>query len=369
MFKDNPLFDNIFGSLKDHRINRTRRHPMENILFISMCAVISGAETWIEIEDFGNAKIDWFAQHLDMPNGIPSHDTFNRFFSALNPDVFELCFRRWISSMIPDMKEQVISIDGKTIRGSREYKKSPIHMVSAWSSAHGLTLGQMKTFDKSNEITVIPELLDALSIKGSIITIDAMGCQTDIVDKIVERKANYVLAVKGNQKTLHTDLQLTFDHLAISSLHETNDVGHGRIEKRVCSVSKNLDLLVSIGSWKDAQAVAKIESTVYTKVRGRTERSTRYYITNLDTDAETISRIVRSHWGVENNLHWMLDVAFHEDDNRKKNRNAVVNFSLISKIAMMIIKKDASSKVGMKSKRLKCGWDNSYLDRILNVKF
>jgi len=362
------IFRDIFAGLKDHRMNRTKLHSMENIVFISMAAVICGAETWDEIEEFGNERIDWLSTYLDMPNGVPSHDTFNRFFSGLDTDKFEDCFRKWVSGIIGDMNEDVIAIDGKTIRGSRGRKRNPLHVVSAWSTRNGMSLGQVAVNEKSSEITAIPELLDALFVKGAVVTIDALGCQTAIAKKIVEKEADYILAVKGNNKTLRQDVEETIDRLYIDSVTESFNDNHGRIEKRKYTVVEDTIMLRACENWTNIKSIIKVESEVTNKITGSIDSSIRYYITSLPGDSEVLGRAIRSHWGIENNLHWMLDVAFNEDHSQKKNRNAVMNFSLLNKIALTALKNDSSTKVGIKSKRKKAGWGSSYLERILGLK-
>lgn len=355
----------IFYELKDHRINRTKLHSMENIIFISLAAIISGAETWNEIQEFGEERYEWLSKHLDLPNGIPSHDTFNRFFSGLDTSKFEECFRKWVSSLGIETAGDIISIDGKTIRGSKGHAQSAIHMVSAWSKNAGITLGQIKTAEKSNEITAIPELLDALFLEGTIVTIDAMGTQTDIADKIVESKADYVLAVKGNQKYLMNGIMDSFKRIA-PERHVVEDFGHGRIEKRTYSVITDLKWIEMLDSWRDLKSIIRLDSEIHNKTTGVRTAETRYYISSL-IDVRKIATAIRSHWGIENSLHWMLDVAFSEDRNRKKNENAVVNFSLMNKIALDMLKREPSLKLGVKSKRLKAAWSLSYLEKVLSI--
>lgn len=355
----------IFYELKDHRVNRTKLHSMENIIFIALAAVISGAETWNEIQEFGEERYEWLSKHLDLPNGIPSHDTFNRFFSGLDTNKFEECFRKWVMSLGIETAGDIISIDGKTIRGSKGHAQSAIHMVSAWSKNAGLTLGQIKTAEKSNEITAIPELLEALFLEGSVVTIDAMGTQTDIADMIIENKADYVLAVKGNQRSLMNGIMSSFS-LVKPQQYVVEDFGHGRIEKRTYSVITDLKWIETLDSWKGLSSIIRLDSEIHNKTTGETTEETRYYISSL-TDAKNIATAIRSHWGIENSLHWMLDVAFSEDRNRKRNENAVVNFSLLNKIALDMLKRESSIKLGVKSKRLKAGWSSTYLEKILGL--
>lgn len=360
-------FSDIFSELKDHRMNRTKLHSLENIMFISLAAVISGAETWNEIEEFGNEKLDWLTKYLDLPNGVPSHDTFNRFFSTMNPDNFEAVFRKWVSTLQRETKGDVVSIDGKSIRGSKGTNLHPVHIVSAWSKNAGITLAQTHTDKKIGELNVIPELLDALFIEGSIVTLDALGAQVNIASKIVEKGADYVLQVKNNRKQMIRDIEFTFNHLPVSSKHEFVDRDHGRAEKRIVSVINEVDLLRNHEKWTNLKSIIKIESESKNITTGKTESHTSYYISSLDTDAKHIGSVVRSHWGIENSLHWVLDVAFSEDRGRKRDKNAVINFSLINKIALEMLRKESSTKIGVKSKRMKSAWSNSYLEKVIGL--
>lgn len=356
----------FFEEIDDkRRAYGNKQHELIDIIAISICAVISGADTWEEIEDYGIAKQKWLNTFLNMPNGIPTHDTFNRVISSINPDQFESCFRKWISSII-EPTGGVISIDGKTIRGAKVNGKSPIHMVSAWSSKN-LVLGQVKVNEKSNEITAIPELLTKLAIEGSVITIDAMGCQKEIAEKIIENKADYVFGLKGNQSCLLQEVENEFLFSKAHTSFEHLDFGHGRIETRRCSVIQTEDFnhVVSHKNWKNMTSIIRIQSIRDFKNKELLEESTRYYISSLDKTAEEMLKIIRSHWGVENKLHWMLDVAFNEDYNRKRAKHAAQNFSLINKIALSLLKQDDTKKFGVKSKRKSASWDENYLLTIL----
>lgn len=339
---------------------------MENIIFISLAAVVCGASSWNDIELFAKTRKQWLSSFLDMSGGVPSHDTLNRFFSGMNPQYLEECFRDWVASIIErakadDQQLQVISIDGKTIRGLRTFEESPIHMVSAWSSTYQLSLGQVATEEKSNEITAIPELLDVVAIDGSVVTIDAMGCQRDIAQKILRRGGDYVLAVKGNQGLLLDGIEDSFRMLPPVDSANMNDFGHGRIEHRTCLVTNDLSLVEGSENWPGLQTIVQVSSEREFKKTGKTETSTRYYISSLPANAEIIGKIVRQHWSIENNLHWSMDVSFNEDLDKKRDRNAVVNFSLLNKIALTLLKQDTSSKVGIKSRRKQAGWSPDYL--------
>jgi predicted transposase YbfD/YdcC len=328
--------------------------------------VISGAETWNEIESYGASKEEWLRDHLRLANGIPSHDMFNRFFRLLAPEVFEEAFLSWVRAISSLTNGEVVSIDGKTIRGSRDSGgKHAIHMVSAWANANRLSLGQVKVDEKSNEITAIPKLLDVLVLKGCFVTIDAMGCQREIAEKIISKEADYILAVKGNQGILEENVEDTVRFSEVSSQWKEEDFGHGRIETRHCFLYKDLSFIENASRWKSLSAVVKIESTRYIKSTGKEEKQTRLYITSSDASAEIIGKAVRSHWGIENQLHWQLDVSFSEDQSRKRDGHAAQNFSLINRIALNLLKNEQSKKGSVKGKRLTAGWDNDYLVKIL----
>lgn len=355
----------FFAPLEDkRRPSGNKQHELLDIVAIAMCAVICGAESWEEIHQYGKVKRRWLETFLSLPNGIPSHDTFNRVISSINPDEFEKCFSDWVSSMI-EATGEVISIDGKTIRGAKVNGKSPVHMVSAWASVNNLALGQVKVTERSNEITAIPTLIESLAIEGATFTIDAMGCQKKIAKTIIAKKANYVLALKENQPDLLEEVIDEFRFTPVDQSHQDFDYGHGRIETRVCSVIKNFDHVTSHTRWDSMKSIIRIESTREFKKTKKIEKATRYYISSLDVSAEKFQKIIRSHWAIENKLHWTLDVAFGEDFNRKRTKHAAQNFSLINKIALNLCKKDTSIKIGVKSKRKIAGWDEDYLLTLL----
>jgi predicted transposase YbfD/YdcC len=355
-----------FAQTKDPRIERNKEHLLEDIIFITIASVICGAETWNDIEAYGKQKKEWLRCYLKLPHGIPSHDTFNRVFAAIDPVEFETCFLNWIKAVAELTDGAVVSIDGKTIRGSKKKEsKSAIHMVSAWANANQLALGQVKVDEKSNEITAIPKLLEILALKGCIITIDAMGCQRAIVDKIVSKEADYVIAVKGNQGLLEEEIKDTIHFCKPFSVWDDTDVGHGRVETRKCSVYTDFSHMENPCQWNKMQCVVKIESTRYIKATGVEQTENRFFITSLEPDAEKIARSIRSHWGIENNLHWLLDVAFHEDKSRKREGYAAQNFSIINRIALNLINNEKSKKRSVKGKRLDAGWNNDYLIKIL----
>jgi predicted transposase YbfD/YdcC len=352
-----------FWGMKDPRIERTRVHKMEDIIFISVACVLCGGESWYDMELYCELKYDWLKTILELPGGIPSHDTFNRFFSALDPKEFELCFIKWTNSIMERSDGEVISIDGKTMRGTRGIDKTAVHIVSAWADSNELVLGQLKTEQKSNEITAIPELLKVLMIENCIITIDAMGCQTEIAKQIISQKADYVLALKGNQGNLLRDVEDSFKLLSSECVNQELDMGHGRVETRKCTVITDLQLIGKTEEWTNFKAIAKIESERYFKVNGKTEVDTRYYICSI-TNPEIINAAVRKHWGIENKLHWTLDMSFHEDYLRARTKNAAQNFSMLNKICLNLLKKD-SLKASIKGKRKCAGWENSYLLKLI----
>jgi predicted transposase YbfD/YdcC len=355
-----------FGSLTDPRVERTKEHLLQDIIFITIAAVICGAENWNDIEAYGKSKQEWLSNHLELPSGIPSHDTFNRVFSALDAQEFETCFIEWVKSIAELTKGEIISIDGKTIRGSRgKGAKSAIHMVSAWAGTNNMVLGQLKTAEKSNEITAIPKLLSVLELKDCIVTIDAMGCQAEIVKQIKKAEADYLIAVKGNQSQLEQDIEDTLRFKKPVSVYKDIDTGHGRVESRTCSVYTDLSHISQPDRWIGLKAIVYIEASRYLKSSQTEQQEKRYYITSLDAPAERIGMAVRAHWGIENALHWVLDVAFNEDHSRKRAGNAAENFSIICRIALNMVKNETSKKRSVKGKRLDAGWDNDYLLKIL----
>ena len=363
---DNPL--KYFAELRDPRIERNREHLLEEILLIAIAAVLSGAESWNDIADYGEDKRGWLKTFLTLPSGIPSHDTFNRVFAALDPEEMERGFVAWVSSIAKLTAGEVVAIDGKTLCGTREAgKKALVHMVSAWASTNNLVLAQRKVDEKSNEITAIPKLLDALELAGTVVTVDAMGCQREIASRIIEKKADYVLAVKDNQGLLAEQVRDSFLLLNADAVSEEIDCGHGRVEQRRCSVIADLSMVEKAAEWASLQGLVRIESERYHKATGKTERETRYYITSLRPDAARLNRVIRQHWGIENKLHWVLDVGFGEDLSRKRAGHSAQNFSLLSRIALNILKHDKTSKRGIKGKRLNAACDHPYLLRLLGV--
>jgi len=359
-----------FKTLPDPRLDRKKLHRLDTIIFITIAAVICGAEDWDDIAEYGDANKDWLNIVLDLPNGTPSHDTFNRVFSLLDAEALEQRFVSWIQSVAQISEGRIISIDGKRLCNSGEDgSKAIIHMVSAWSNANNMVLGQQKVNDKSNEITAIPALLKIIDIKGCTVTIDAMGCQQDIATLIIDKEADYILAVKGNQEHLYDDIKEAFEQEKAIATDVKLTMGHGRIEKRTCSMITNTDWVCKEDKWAGLQTLIKIESERTQKATGAFEKQTRYYIASGKGDAAFFNQAIREHWGIENKLHWLLDVAFGEDASNKRAGKAAQNFSCINKIALNLLQnyddRRGAKKLSIKTKRKKCGWSKEYLLTIL----
>jgi predicted transposase YbfD/YdcC len=347
-------------------------YSLESILFISICAVICGADDFVAIAKFGRTKKDWIAKYVDVSAGIPSHDRFNAILAQIRPSEFEKCLLNWITALQEISDGQIIAIDGKTLRRSYDKAsgKSAIHMVSAWATANHISLGQVVVDAKSNEITAIPKLLELIEISGALVTIDAMGCQTEIAAKIVDAEADYCLAAKGNQPTLYGGISGFFlDHLEDDFARvpvrrfETNEKGHGREDFRsyfICPLPENLP---DAERWKKLKAIGiAINNTLR---NGKMCVEVRYYILSRYVSGRRFAEAVRSHWGIENSLHWQLDVTFSEDQSRIRKGHADTNFSTLRRTALSLLKKEAMLKVGIKNKRLNAGWDNNYLTKVL----
>ncbi len=368
------LFFLHFGQIDDPRLERKKRHSLIDIIAITICAVIAGADGWTHIEEFGRAKEEWLRTFLKLENGIPSHDTFGRFFSLLNPTVFQQCFINWVRALQPQV-EGVVAIDGKTARRSHDQTqgKKAIHVVSAWATSNGLSLGQTKVNDKSNEITAIPELIKLLELRGCLITIDAMGCQREIAQTIVDAGADYLLAVKGNQETLAEDVEQEFKEAMAQDFahmdhqyYETLEKNHGRTEKRQYWLTKDIAGLGPLERWPQLAAMAMCRAT--RTVKGETSIEDRFFITsNTHGNVEKIATAIRAHWQVENCLHWVLDVAFDEDQCRIRAGYAAENLATIRRLALNALKADKTTKVGVKTKRKRAGWDTDYLCKTLMV--
>ncbi|MHC4310653.1 MAG: ISAs1 family transposase [Planctomycetota bacterium] len=372
--KVSATIEEHFGDLTDPRIDRTKLHKLLDILVIAICAVIAGADNWEDIADFGQAKIDWFETFLELPNGIPSHDTFNRVFARLDPQEFRNGFISWVSAVSEVIDGQVIAIDGKVLRRShdRGVGKAAITMVSAWASANRLVLGQVKVDEKSNEITAIPQLLQALEVSGCIVTIDAIGCQTEIAEMIIDQQADYVLSLKDNQGNLFEDVHLLFEDLEKSQYeaytfdyHKTVNKNHGRLEIRECWTISDAEVLRHLRgfeNWKNLLTVSRIRAQRLMGEESSCED--RYHIASI-TGAKHVLWAVRSHWGIENELHWTLDIAFDEDRCRVRKDNGPENFAILRHIALNLLKQEKTCKRGIKGKRLLAAWKEDYLLKVL----
>lgn len=356
--------------MNDPRCNKrnTVDHPLTEMMFLVISAAVSGIDTWTEIQLFGEEKLEWLRKFFPYENGIPWHGTLGRVFARLDNERFGAYFIEWIESLSKITKGEVIAIDGKRMRGSYDKSdgKSAIHMVSAYASEQCLCLGQMATDQKSNEITAIPKLLDLLTLQDCTITIDAMGCQKDISKQIIDGKADYILAVKENQKGLLEQIEKVFRITQPCSSHTDHELGHGREEIRKCSTITNLDFLDDYKDWPGLKTLIKVDAERRIKNTGKTESSTRYYISSKKATAEVFNGNVRSHWAIENKLHWVLDVTFREDASRKRKGDSAANFALVSKIALALLQK-SGDKRSKPQKRLKAALSDSYREKILGI--
>lgn len=371
----NVSFLNHFETLTDPRIERSKEHLLIDIVAIAILAVISGADGWGAIELYGKTKYEWLKGFLELPNGIPSHDTFSRVFARLEPKQFQECFLSWVNSITKKLELEVIAIDGKTMKQSydRNHSQKPLHIVSAWSSSHQLVLGQKKVNNKSNEVTAIPALLEMLEIAGSIITIDALGCQKEIAALIIKKKGDYLLALKGNQKLLHKDVKDWFELARKEkfagrehSYYQQIEGGHHRVEKRqiwTVAVSE-LPSLHNQSLWTGLKTVVMVVSE--RRLWNKTTTEVRFYLSSLASNAEKISQAIRSHWGIENSLHWTLDVTFSEDKSRIRKDHSPENFALLRRLAVNLLKQEKGFKGSLKMKRYLAGMDNNYLVQILD---
>jgi predicted transposase YbfD/YdcC len=364
----------IFSEIKDPRVERTRYHSLMDILIIGILSVIAGGEGWEDMNNYGFSKYDWLKEFLDLRWGIPSADTFRRVFERINPKVFEQCFQKWVQSIVETVGAEIIPIDGKTLKGSydREQGKSALHLVSAWSSQHRLVLGQVKVADKSNEITAIPALLELLDLAGCIITIDAMGTQTAIASQIYNANADYILALKGNHPTLHSEVKNWFDkHLSrgfegiINSYSERVERGHHRTEKRQvwCVPISQLPSLHNHSDWVGLKCVVMVVRVRH--LWNKTTREVQFYLTSLDCDANKLGQAIRLHWGIENSLHWSLDVTFNEDACRVRTGHAPQNLSLLRRLALNALNLEQSFKRSNRQKSKRAAMDNNYMLTIL----
>jgi len=373
-----------FESLTDPRVDRTKDHDLIDILAMAICALLCGAESFNDMEDFGHAKEDWFRSFLKLRNGIPSHDTFNRLFAAIDPKEFLDCFVRWTQSLRQAVPQEIVALDGKALRRALNRKESPKYVVSAWAESNNLVLGQLKVEEKSNEITAVPELLRVLELAGCIVTVDAMGCQKKIAQEIIEADADYVLALKGNQETVHAEVKSFLDATleekqrkrpkgaalpkAAAHLQELQTVekDHGRLEIRRYYQSAELDWFADRAKWEGLSSVGMVEAV--REVEGKTTVERRYYLSSLALDVVTFARAVRGHWAVENKLHWVMDVCFREDQSRARTGYAAENLATLRRLALNLLKQERTKKRGIRGKQLNAGWDHAYLLRLLGVR-
>lgn len=377
--ESNPIksFQDYFGDIKDPRAKSAKRHELLDIIIIAVSAIICEAETWVDIAEFGRSRLAWFKSFLPLPHGIPSHDTFGRVFALLNPEEFVRCFRLWAEGLREALGGQLVHIDGKTLRGAHDIAsgKTPLNLVSAWVSANRLVLGQIKVKDGSNEITAIPPLLKVLALKGCILTIDAIGTQKEIASEIRNQGADYVLALKGNQglfyegvvESFKEGLKTNFKDIA-HAYYETLDKDHGRIETRRYWTISDADYLKYFdpqGEWQDLKSVGMVEAERI--IQGEVTKETRYYISSLSGEAKEFGQAVRGHWGIENSLHWVLDVAFREDHSRVRKGYGAENMAALRRLAINLIQREPTFRKSVKGRRLKACWDESYLLKLLTT--
>jgi len=373
-----------FKELTDPRVDRTKAHELTDIMVIALCTLLCGGETFNDMEDFGLAKREWFQTFLTLRHGIPSHDTFNRVFAALDPGQFLDCFLRWTQSLREAVPQEIVALDGKALRRALNQDQSIQYIVSAWAESNSLVLGQLKVADKSNEITAVPELLRVLELSGCIVTLDAMGCQKQIAKEIIEADADYVLALKGNQEKVHAEVKSFLDatlveravqrpqgavvpkEVATLKEFETVEKDHGRLETRRYFQSDFLDWFADKEKWEGLRTVGMVESV--REINGKATQERRYYLCSLKPDAKEFARAVRGHWGVENKLHWTMDVSFREDQSRARKGHAAENLATLRRLALNLLKRERTKKRGIKGKMLNASWDHSYLLRLLGVQ-
>jgi predicted transposase YbfD/YdcC len=364
-----------FAHLDDPRISPATRHKLLDIVAIALCAVVCGADTWVEVEAFGRAKAAWLRTFLELPHGIPSHDTFGRVFAALDPAQFEAGFRSWVAAVAALTAGEVVAVDGKTLRRTHDATngKDALVLVSAWAAANRLVLGQVAVEPGSNEIPAIPALLRQLALEGSVVTVDAIGCQTAIAAQIAGQGADYVLALRENQPTLWAAVGTAFAEgqaqgvgAVAPAYVRTVEKNHGRIEVREVWALEDPALIASLdprGAWPQLRSVAMVVAE--RRIGDATSRETRYYLSSLPGHAATMGAAVRGHWGIENRLHWVLDIAFREDESRVRQGHADQNLAVLRRLALNLLRQEPTEKMGTKAKRLKAGWDHAYLLKIL----
>lgn len=358
-------FEKYFSSVDDPRDIRKINHLLTDIIGLSIIGVIAGCENYDDIEEFGKEKVEWLKQYLYLHNGIPSHDTIQRVFESINPKEFSKCFMEWTFDKFDLESEDLYHIDGKSNRRSMDSFRNQkmLHAVNVFAGRNKLCLYQMKVDDKTNEITAIPSLIEVLDIQDKTITIDAMGCQKNIAEKIIQQGGNYILAVKGNQKELEEEIESAFERGDVADTHKTIEKDHGRIEERICKTKSNLTYIDETIYWKGLTTVIMIQSK--RTIGEKTTEETRYFISNLKETASWFLSAIRSHWGIENNLHWVLDMVFDEDACRKRKDNAAENFNIIRKSALNIIKNYKGDKRSLRRRRLNAAWNQQYLEQLL----
>jgi predicted transposase YbfD/YdcC len=361
-----------FADLPDPRLDRHKQHALLDLLVIAVCGILAGCDSWVDVERFGRAKLDWFRRFLKLPNGVPSHDTFGRVFALLNPEAFGACFTAWMAAACADLGLTHVAIDGKAMRGSRGPQGTAAHVVSAFATANGVTLGQRAVDEKSNEITAIPELLKTLDIAGALVTIDAMGCQTKIAEQVRAGGADYLLAVKENQPTLYGDIHrfvtdaLANEYAGIEhSFWQAEERSHGRDEFRACYVFNAQDVAQDLAPWRDLKSVVMIVSERVGN--GQAASEVRYYISSRKASAKAFAASVRNHWGIENGLHWVMDMVFRDDECRIRKYNAPANFAAVKHMASNILRK-APGKDSLRVKRKMAGWDDDFLASLVTLK-
>jgi len=363
--------DSCLTDLKDPRVLDNQTYRFDSMIGITLCAIIAGANGISDIHHYAMSKREWLSKWLNLSSGIPSYMVFWWLLVRIAPEQTERLFRNWLSTLSPSELKDIVAIDGKRIRGaSKKGPKSVLHMVSAWSSSRGLVLGQLKTQEKSNEITAIPELIDSLDVAGAVITSDAMGCQTTIVGKIVDKGGDYAIGLKGNQQSLHDEVEnyfqqaqaLNFEDVGVSH-YQSLDKERGRIEERNVYVTNNIDWLPMKKEWSGLQSIVMIDSK--RTIKEKTSHEVRYYISSLMPDPERLATVIRTHWGIENSVHWVLDVIFNEDVSQISTGNAAENLSILRRLSLNILRLDSDKKTSLRAKRKKAGWNNAYLAKIL----
>lgn len=372
-YSPTALLENHFGTLSDPRAAHSIDHKLIDIIVITICGTICGGDDWEAIAEYGRTKQDWLKTFLELPNGIPSPDTFSRLFARLKPEELQKSFIGWMEAVHQVTEGELVNIDGKTLRGAKEAgnSRSLIHMVSVWSASQHLVLGQKKVREKSNEITAIPELLELLALQGCLVSIDAMGCQTEIAKVIINQGADYVLALKGNQGNLHADVAELFTTAQTNNFkniehqhYSTVEKGHGRIETRRYWTMGNTEYLLGAEKWAGLKSIGMVESE--RKVKGQVSIEQRYYLLSIKSDVQRFAQAVRSHWSIENQLHWILDVGFAEDASQACQGHSAENLAIIRHVGVNLLSRDKKTRVGVKTKRLKAGWDDNYLKNVLS---